>query len=305
VFVAGDFNGWSLTETPLRWTGSYFESAPIELEVDEDVYYAFIVDDELRYDVNQRNREINPGDKKNVLESSLLKKRIGAEPLDPEAAQSWAKTRSNLIKELEVEAARKQQKIVESTTATAEEEDDKEVVGDPEDVERRDLMGLVMKGFVREAWAKYQAGQEHYPACFEICLHILWYAETCDLHKALCHFMLAHGEEHFLYHAREAVDLFENMFVVRPGSSWQEGMAAPSEKVQRRNNEYLELARAALRRAEIDTEIIEKDYQEQKRKFFAYHGRYATNTERVEAFIRANKDALDEMEEHCSKRELV
>ena len=85
-------------------------------------------------------------------------------------------------------------------------------------------------------------------------------------------------------------------------------MTAPSEAELRQTREYVELAHALLRRAEIDTELIDRDYEQQMARFVAATGREPTSDERFEAFLKENKemielmDAFDDMEEELLKQ---
>jgi len=63
----------------------------------------------------------------------------------------------------------------------------------------------------------------------------------------------------------------------------------------------LEMARAAQSKAQIDNELVERDYQQQVEKYVAYYKREPTNEELVDAHLADFKDALDSFDE--SKKE--
>ncbi|THY58151.1 hypothetical protein D6C97_04518 [Aureobasidium pullulans] len=107
---------------------------------------------------------------------------------------------------------------------------------------------------------------------------LLDYADLSDYHRAGCHRILSLGEDNFLWHAERAVDLYENLFVVRPGSSYT-GEFPPTEKAIRAQNILLGLAKESLESARKDTAEIKADYEAQHRAFLTNHGRKPTDEE--------------------------
>ncbi|THW73641.1 hypothetical protein D6D19_05486 [Aureobasidium pullulans] len=107
---------------------------------------------------------------------------------------------------------------------------------------------------------------------------LLDYADLSDYHRAGCHRILSLGEDNFLWHAERAVDLYENLFVVRPGSSYT-GEFPPTDKAIRAQNILLGLAKESLESARKDTAEIKADYEAQHRAFLANHGRKPTDEE--------------------------
>ncbi|THX13825.1 hypothetical protein D6D13_03419 [Aureobasidium pullulans] len=107
---------------------------------------------------------------------------------------------------------------------------------------------------------------------------LLDYADLSDYHRADCHRILSLGEDNFLWHAERAVDLYENLFVVRPGSSYT-GEFPPTEKAIRAQNILLGLAKESLESARKDTAEIKADYEAQHRAFLTNHGRKPTDEE--------------------------
>ncbi|THZ02347.1 hypothetical protein D6C92_00625 [Aureobasidium pullulans] len=114
---------------------------------------------------------------------------------------------------------------------------------------------------------------------------LLDYADLSDYHRAGCHRILSLGEDNFLWHAERAVDLYENLFVVRPGSSYT-GEFPPTEKAIRAQNILLGLAKESLESARKDTAEIKADYEAQHRAFLTNHGRKPTDEELVLAHHR-------------------
>lgn len=95
------------------------------------------------------------------------------------------------------------------------------------------------------------------------------------------------------HHAEQAVDLYENMFVVRRGSSY-DGSQEPTPAQRQFVEKCLEQARKGLTQARIDHEEVEADYAEQVQRFRNAYGRDATNEELVAAHhspARAERDA--------------
>ncbi|THX04774.1 hypothetical protein D6D17_05466 [Aureobasidium pullulans] len=133
---------------------------------------------------------------------------------------------------------------------------------------------------------------------------LLDYADLSDYHRAGCHRILSLGEDNFLWHAERAVDLYENLFVVRPGSSYT-GEFPPTEKAIRAQNILLGLAKESLESARKDTAEIKADYEAQHRAFLTNHGRKPTDEELVLAHHRRyNQHQLDfnaEFEEKYQK----
>ncbi|THX36287.1 hypothetical protein D6D10_06807 [Aureobasidium pullulans] len=122
---------------------------------------------------------------------------------------------------------------------------------------------------------------------------LLDYADLSDYHRAGCHRILSLGEDNFLWHAERAVDLYENLFVVRPGSSYT-GEFPPTEKAIRAQNILLGLAKESLESARKDTAEIKADYEAQHRAFLTNHGRKPTDEELVLAHHRRyNQHQLD------------
>jgi len=59
-----------------------------------------------------------------------------------------------------------------------------------------DCLATINHQLVVSAWRQWRNGENE--DCFKNCRAFLEYPETSELHKALCHFMLAHQDEEFL-----------------------------------------------------------------------------------------------------------
>lgn len=110
-----------------------------------------------------------------------------------------------------------------------------------------------------------------------------------DLHKAGLHVLLALGPDNFVWHAQQAVDLYTNLYVVRPGGSYQGGTISPAAEASR--VALLEQAQRVLNRATTDQSNLQKDYDAQMAAFRAANGGRNPTTEEI---VRADIAAMPE-----------
>ncbi|THY30942.1 hypothetical protein D6D01_03063 [Aureobasidium pullulans] len=94
--------------------------------------------------------------------------------------------------------------------------------------------------------------------------------------RAGCQRILSHGEDNFLWHAEQAVELYENLFTIRPG----EDPSQPSQKCPAQ--------------ARKDNDDLQVDYKFQHHAFLQKHGRKPTREELIVAHrLRYNMQQLD------------
>jgi len=61
----------------------------------------------------------------------------------------------------------------------------------------RTTQGALLRGMLNEAWQFWK--EDAFDDCSYICLKIVVTPQASDFHKAMAHYMLAHGENQYLY----------------------------------------------------------------------------------------------------------
>lgn len=78
------------------------------------------------------------------------------------------------------------------TTEEHEEQDEAE-----EPKPKLDAHNAVMRSLLASAWQFW--AKDAFDNCFYICTKILATPQASDFHKAMAHYMLAHGEDQYVY----------------------------------------------------------------------------------------------------------
>ncbi|KAG9661896.1 hypothetical protein KCU95_g6266, partial [Aureobasidium melanogenum] len=110
---------------------------------------------------------------------------------------------------------------------------------------------------------------EDYEESERLCRLLLTYTDLSTFHKAGCHRMLSLGDKDFLWHAEQALNLYQQLFYP-DGESTGDHLLSDSQ-LEARNN-ILEDARRNLCQAEKDHVEIECDYAERIERFRAIYG---------------------------------
>ncbi|THY64597.1 hypothetical protein D6C97_02640 [Aureobasidium pullulans] len=126
-----------------------------------------------------------------------------------------------------------------------------------------------------------------------LCHLLLDYPDLGDYHKAGCHRILSLGEDNFLWHAQQAVELYENLFTVRPGGSYS-GKVPPTQAELDAQQTLLNLAKKCLAQASKDHNDLQVDYKFQHHALWQKHWRKPTREELIVAHhLRHNKQQVD------------
>ncbi|THZ00145.1 hypothetical protein D6C93_03762 [Aureobasidium pullulans] len=108
-----------------------------------------------------------------------------------------------------------------------------------------------------------------------------------------CHRILSLGEDNFLWHAQQAVELYENLFTVRPVCSYS-GKIPPTQAELDAQKTLLNLAKKCLAQASKDHNDLQVDYKFQHHALLQKHWRKPTREELVVAHhLRHNKQQVD------------
>lgn len=103
-----------------------------------------------------------------------------------------------------------------------------------------------------------------------------------------------------MYHARTARDLYENLYEVRPGSSY-DGSFTPSVAGRAKQRKLLAQAEALVALAERDEKAIQKHYDKQVTKFRNHYKRDPTAAEVMEFDVAPQRDDINEYFEEIDK----
>lgn len=199
--------------------------------------------------------------------------------------------------------------MAETTNAIAE-----ELVGDPQ--------GRMFWTLFLEAAEDHRKGDREKSE--STCRLLLSHATLGDYVKAGVHTLLSCGQDNILYmiqindkgrkltilnsyHAEQAVFLYENLFTVYPGGSY-DGSFQPTEAQLTIQKEQVTAARKHLAGVKETMDKIEADYQRQMKEFKDYHGRDPTDDELIDRAMEKNSEAVnayyaevDEIEDNMFK----
>lgn len=110
--------------------------------------------------------------------------------------------------------------------------------------------------------------------------------------------ILSYGQDNFVKHAEQAVDLFENLYTVRSGGSWDQ-YSQPSEASLRTQQRMLNAARASLDRARQDETDLRADFNRKMEDYKAYHGNYPSDEQLVQAHWKRHfKGTIEHLEKN-------
>jgi len=154
--------------------------------------------------------------------------------------------------------------------------------------------GASATGRFQYAWKLFKTNDDDAVSeAYNICTQLLVHAELGDVPRAGCHLILAHSNLDFVYHARTARDLYENLYTVRPGSSY-DGSFTPSIAGRAKQRKLLDQAKTLVALAERDEKAIQKDYDKQVTKFRDYYKRDPTAAELIEFDVESQRDGINE-----------
>lgn len=94
--------------------------------------------------------------------------------------------------------------------------------------------------------------------------------------------VLGQSKDNYLWHAEQAVETLENLYVVRPGSSYS-GKQPPNEEQLQVQARLLSAAKDLLAVAQEDYAKNRTDFEHQFQEFREYYGREPTKEELVKA----------------------
>lgn len=118
-----------------------------------------------------------------------------------------------------------------------------------------------------------------------------------DLPKTSCHYLLAHSSQDCVYgpahclqtaltlhswHAERAVDLYNHLYELRPGSSFS-GRYVPGTKALSRQRVYVDHTEKLLKRLKENDAEIEANYKSQMDAYVAHYGHRPTDEQLVDA----------------------
>ncbi|TKX26397.1 hypothetical protein C1H76_1359 [Elsinoe australis] len=112
--------------------------------------------------------------------------------------------------------------------------------------------------------------------CNDICRLLLEHNDLDNDYKARCHLFLGQGQDDYLWHAQQAVSLYENLIMNPRGTMGTK--ATPSNAV-RDQIALLIQARTNLHHAEEDYEVVRANYERQAQDFRNYYQRNPTEDE--------------------------
>ncbi|KAH0338981.1 hypothetical protein KCU81_g7361, partial [Aureobasidium melanogenum] len=125
----------------------------------------------------------------------------------------------------------------------------------------------VFRSLFKKASDSFDA--ENYDESERLCRLLLTYTDLSTFHKAGCHRMLSLGDQDFLWHAEQALELYQHLFYPN-GESTGDYLLSDSQ-LEARNN-ILEDARRNLSQAEQDHVEIQCDFAERVERFRAIYG---------------------------------
>lgn len=117
----------------------------------------------------------------------------------------------------------------------------------------------------------------------------------CEFYTSSC---LHHFTDFPSIHAEQALELYENLFVVRPGGSFT-GKWPPTEYALRRQAEQIEAARKILNAARTQDREIDADFEKQMALWKEHHnGERPTDEQLAEADLNSKTEWWDYFEAH-------